>query len=88
MKIKTGYMLREVAGNYIVVAVGQALNDFNGMISLNETGAFLWKQLEQGVTKEQLIEKMTAEYEIDQASAERDAGAFIEKLTASNLLDE
>ena len=42
MKIKEGFILREVAGNYIVVAVGSAVKQFNGVITLNETGAFLW----------------------------------------------
>jgi len=46
MKVKEGYMLREVAGNSVVVAVGKATLDFNGLITLNSTGTFLWKLLE------------------------------------------
>ena len=48
MKIKSGFMLYEVAGSYVVVPAGDEPLDFNGMVTLNETGAFLWKQLEQG----------------------------------------
>ena len=44
MKIKQGFMLREVAGNYVVVAVGEASKKFNGVINLNESGAFIWKK--------------------------------------------
>ena len=47
MKIKDGYLHREVAGNIIVVPVGEASMNFNGMINLNETGAFLWKLFEK-----------------------------------------
>ena len=45
MKIKNGFILRNVSDAYVVVAVGEAAKDFNGMITLNETGAFLWKTL-------------------------------------------
>ena len=45
MKIKNGFILRNFSDAYVVVAVGEAAKDFNGMITLNETGAFLWKTL-------------------------------------------
>lgn len=48
MKIKSDYLLRKVADSYVVVPVGKATVDFNGMINLNETGAFLWQQLQKG----------------------------------------
>ena len=51
MKIKQGFILREVAGSYLVVAVGEAVKRFNGVINLNETGAFLWRLLEKEVRK-------------------------------------
>ena len=43
MKIKEDYLLRKVAECYVVVPVGKATVDFNGMMNLNETGAFLWE---------------------------------------------
>ena len=55
MKIKDGFILREVAGNYIVVAVGSAVKTFNGVINLNQTGAFLWELLQKGAEKEDLV---------------------------------
>ena len=87
MKIKDGFILREVAGNYIVVAVGDAVKNFNGIINLNETGAFLWKRLEEGATEEQLKESLLNEYEVDDEIAERDIKAFINKLAEKGLLD-
>lgn len=87
MKIKQGYILREVAGNYIVVAVGEAVKNFNGIINLNDTGAFLWKILQEGATEEQLKESLLNEYEVDDEIAERDIKAFINKLTEKGLLD-
>lgn len=87
MKIKKGYILREVAGNYIVVAVGEAVKNFNGIINLNETGAFLWKRLEQGATEVQLKSALLEEYEVEEQIAENDIKAFISKLTEKGLLD-
>ena len=66
MKIKSGLILREVAENYIVVAVGEAVKEFNGLINLNSTGAFLWKILEKGAEEEDLVKAILEEYEIDE----------------------
>lgn len=79
-------MLREVAGNNVVVAIGKATVDFNGLISLNDTGTFLWKLLEKGATKEELLMAILDQYDIDGARAKRDIAAFIEKLKGADLL--
>lgn len=86
MKIKDGFILREVAGSFIVVAVGEAVKEFNGIINLNETGAVLWKILEKGATKEQLVKALLAEYDVDETTAEKDVSAFIEKLQEAKLV--
>lgn len=86
MKIKDGFILREVAGSFIVVAVGSAVKDFNGIINLNETGAFLWKILESGATKEELLEKMLTEYDVSEEIARKDIDAFISKLQEAKLV--
>lgn len=86
MKIKDGFMLREVAGSYIVVAVGNAVKEFNGVINLNETGAYLWKILEKGAEKEDLVSALLNEYEVEEELATKDIEKFIEKLSQANLL--
>ena len=86
MKIKEGYILREVAGNYLVVAIGEASLDFNGVITLNETGAYLWNRLSEEATEEELISSMTEEYEIDESVAKSDVLAFVGKLKEAELL--
>ena len=86
MKIKDGFILREVAGNFIVVAVGNAVKQFNGVITLNEVGAFLWKRLAEGATESQLVDALLADYEVEKEVAEKDVRAFIEKLTQAELL--
>ncbi len=86
MKIKNGFMLRDVANQTMVVAVGEASKEFNGIIRLNSTGKFLWELLQNDTSKEQLIKAMTTEYDIDSATAEKDIDAFIDVLRGADLL--
>ena len=85
MKIKDGYMLREVAGNSVVVAVGKAVLDFNGLIILNSTGTFLWKMLKEETNQEALLTAILDEYEINEATAKIDIAEFIDKLKGADL---
>ena len=86
MKIKSGFILREVAGNYIVVAVGEAVKELNGVINLNETGALLWKELEKGANEEELKKVLLSEYDVTEEIAEKDVKAFISSLEKANLI--
>ncbi len=86
MKIKDGFILREVAGNYIVVAVGDAVKEFNTVINLNGTSALLWKKLAEGATEEQLVDALLSEYEVEKETAQKDVKIFIEKLTEAKLI--
>lgn len=88
MKIKDGYLLRQVAGSYIIVAVSDKAADFDGIVTLNEVGAFLWKQLEQGATEASLLTSMLEEYDVDEATAKADLDKFLAKAKAGNFLDE
>lgn len=87
MIIKGTYILRDVAGNHVVVPVGRSVADFNGMITLNETGAFLWKQLSEEVEREELIARLTAEYDVTPAQAADDVDAFLQKLRDNDFLN-
>ncbi len=78
MKIKDGFMLRKVAENYVVVPVGKEALDFNGMVTMNETGAFLWKQMEEDRTKEELLKALMEEYEVTEERASAGVEKFLE----------
>lgn len=85
MKIKENYMLRKVADCYVVVPIGEAVAEFNGMINLNDVGAFLWRQLESETTFEDVLAAMLQEYEVDEAVAKADLEKFISELSDANL---
>lgn len=87
MKIKEGFILRNVAGSFVVVPVGQATLDFNGMMNLNETGAFLFEKMIEGISREDLIEALTNEYDVDEETASKDVDAFIEKVEKEDLFE-
>ena len=86
MKIKDGFILRKVVDNYIVVAVGNAVKQFNGVINLNETGAFLWKRLAEGAEEQDLIDALLNEYEVSEEIAKRDVNKFVSKLKQEDLI--
>lgn len=87
MKIKNGFVLREVAGTPVVLPVGQAAVDFNGMLSLNKSGVLLWKALEEESDREALADALLAEYEVDRAEALSDVDEFIETLTKIGCIE-
>ncbi len=86
LKIKDGFILREVSETFIVLAVGARVKEFNGMITLNETGAYLWKILEKGSTKEELVKALIKEYDVAEELANKDVDAFINKMKGAGLL--
>lgn len=86
MKIKKEFVTREVAGDWLLVPVGRTTVDLNGMITLNESGAFLWKQLPEAADEAALVETMLEEYEIDRETAAADVAAFLEKLRALDIV--
>ena len=80
MKLKSGFVLKSVGDNHIVVPVGAQTVDFRCMITLNETGAFLWERLSADTTQETMVDALLAEYEVDRDTAAQCVDAFIEKL--------
>lgn len=87
MKIKDDFALRKVADSYVVVPVNSLTLDFNGVINLNETGAFLFEQLQKGIEKEELVEKMFDEYDVTREKASADIDLFINKLKDADVFE-
>ena len=85
MKIKEGFILREVADQIVVLPTGDQL-DLNMMITLNDTGRFLWEHLQQETPKEELVAALLAEYEVDEELAAKSVDAFVQNLRDGELL--
>lgn len=85
MKINEGFMLREVAGNFVVVPVGKASENFRGVINLNEIGAFIWRKIEAGLEESEIANALTEEYNVSLEQAKEDVNKFINKLVEAKL---
>lgn len=88
MKLNEEFVLRQVADTWVVMPLGQTSVDFSGMLTLNETGALLWKALEDGGDRIALANALTAEYDVEQAVALADVDAFIAKLQQIGCITE
>lgn len=88
MKIKSGFVTRKIGDKIVGIAVGERSNEFNGMITINETGEFIWKCLEKDTTEEKVAQKVEKKYNIDNETARNAVKGFINELRKYNLLDE
>ena len=82
-----GYLLREIAGDNVLIARGNVALEVNGVYIFNETGALLWNALEQYTTAEALADALASAYNIDRDQASRDVNMYLEKMRNNNLLE-
>jgi len=86
MKRKSGYVLREIGGQKIAVAVGDRAREFHGMITMTESGALLWDALAEEQTEETLVQKLLSVYDVSPDEAAADVRAFVLRLRKAGLL--
>lgn len=85
MELKQGFVMRQVAGEYVVVNAGADV-DLNGVITLNATAAALWQRLERPAEMADLTRTLLAEFDVDEATAVKAAESFVEMLKERDLL--
>ena len=76
MKIKSGFVVRKIANQYMAVPVGARAKELHGMIGLNETAAFLWELLKEERTEEELVQELLKEYEVEEEQANQSVKRF------------
>ena len=86
MKIDRNFVLREIAGEYIIIPTGKTALEFNGLITVNEIGMELWKMLQNEVTFDDLLNGIMEEYDVDEEIAKEDIQDFLEKLKEGGIL--
>ncbi|MGM9978913.1 MAG: PqqD family protein [Clostridium sp.] len=86
MKIKDGFVVREILDSYMAVPVGERTREVHGVIALNETGAFLWRMLEEDTSEDKLIASMVKEYEITEKTAKDDIKEYLSFLREKGWL--
>lgn len=88
LTVNKEYILREIGGEYILVATGKAALQFCGLVTLTESGYLLWKHLEAGGAEDKLVSVLLEEYEVDEETAKKDVAEFLENMKANNILIE
>lgn len=88
MKAKPGFNLRVVCGENIIVAEGEENIDFSNIISMNESSAFLWRNLQgKEFTHEDMVKLLTEEYEVDDATALKDVKALTDLWAQAGIIE-
>lgn len=80
------FVAREIAGEFILVPIGKAAEMFNGLASLNPTGVFLWKLLDEERTQKELSDFLAEEYELTEEQSMNDVGDFLEAALKRNIV--
>lgn len=86
MRISKDFIIKKIMDDYIVVPTGKEMVDFNAMITLNETGAFLWERLQEEKTENGLVEELCAEYDVSSDVAAQDIADFLKLLRDADIL--
>lgn len=88
MKLKENFVLRRVLNNWVVLPLGAATVDFNGILNLNDSGALLWQRLEQGAGREELADALTAQYDVSRDQALSDVDEFYATLVSAGCAEK
>lgn len=86
LRTSPNYVLRRIAGQDVLVSIGEGLADFRGYIEMNDTASFLWKQLQEGKTKEELLEAIVETYDVDEDTARRDVDSCLDLLISKGMI--
>lgn len=88
MTIKEGFVIKEIADQYVVIALGDASKIFSGIIRLNESGKLIWEMIVDGKTRDEIIDAIIAKYDdADRQTVENDFDKFVATLEGANILE-
>ena len=87
MKLKEGFVVREVGGKKYAVATGEAARSFKGMLSLNEVGTVIFLMLQEGATEKDIVKRIRAEYDVEEDVVAADLNNFIRQLESIDVLE-
>lgn len=88
MKLKYEFMIRQVAGENVLIPMGKSALSFSGMVTANDVGAFICEKLQRDTTREELLEAVCDTFEVDRDTAEKDLDEYLQLLRKARLLEE
>ena len=87
MRIAKEFILREIAGECVLVPTGATTHEYNGLITMSDTARFIWENMEKAESLEEMIQMILDEYEIDEETAKKDAIGFISQLLQAGFVE-
>ncbi len=88
LKAKSGFILRDIADEHILMPIGDNISKYNGVVVLNDVSAFLWKKLENPVSRDDLLAALLDQYQVDEATAANDLDQLLEKLRSFDVIED
>ena len=86
MKLKKDFILREIMGDVVIVPINQSTSQFNGLITVNELGKFIWENLEKVQDENDLLQLILDEYEVERDVAKKDLDEFLQVLKDMDII--
>ena len=88
MKASTGFILRNLAGEYVVMPAGDNIGAFGGAILMNELSAFVWEQLKVSVSRDEVLARILDRYEVEEKTAAADLDALLAEMKRMGIIEE
>ena len=86
MEVKMDFVLRDIAGDLLLIPAGKAALDLNGMLTLNEVGGEIWRLLPEVKDEEELVRRLLELYEVEEAELRKDVADFLDSLRKLGIL--
>ena len=88
MKARKGFILRNLAGEYVLAPVGDQVKAFDSLLLMNELSAFIWEKLQRDVSRQELISAILDDYDVDAETCARDLDAALEEMRETGILED
>lgn len=86
MKLKKEFILRNIVGETVLVPINKSESNFDGLITINEVGKFIWENIESAKDEEDLLSKILEEYDVEEEIARKDLNDFLQKLKDVDII--
>lgn len=86
MKLKKEFILRNIVGETVLVPINKSESNFDGLITINEVGKFIWENIESAKDEEDLLSKILDEYDVEEEIARKDLNDFLQKLKDVDII--
>ena len=88
MKAKSGFILRHIMDDYMLMPTDDNINLFNGTLLMNEVSSFIWEKLQNPVSRDDLLAALMDQYTIDEKTASADLDNLLAKLRNYGIIED